>query len=302
MSDLFTKLEVAAWGGLVGAQGRLFLRIEDDLRRQFGLTHAEFEVLLRLCFAPSSRARIQDLAAASLLTRSGTSRVVERLVRAGHVERAGAEEDGRGAYAVLTKAGRDHFLTAARQHVALVRREFLSKFSAAELEQMASFWRRIEGREPPKEAPPRKPRARSKAGESVRDETDDDEVRKYNAAQRDAERAICDTLAERIDAGLDGAERKVWHRSPVWFLAGNPVVGYSVRKHDVQLLFWSGQSFDEPGLHPAGKFKAAELRLTDAAQLKTRDLRRWLQKAKTIQWDYANIVKRRGALEKLGDW
>jgi DNA-binding MarR family transcriptional regulator len=162
MSDLFTKLEVAAWGGLVGAQGRLFLRIEDDLRRKSGITHAEFEVLLRLCFATKSRARIQDLAAASLLTRSGTSRVVERLVRAGYVERAGAEEDGRGAYAVLTKVGREHFLTAARQHVALVRREFLSKFSDAELEQMASFWRRIDGHEPPREqAPPKPQRSRS---------------------------------------------------------------------------------------------------------------------------------------------
>src|SRR5262245_20037548 len=128
MSELFTKLEVAAWGGLVRTQGRLFQRIEDDLRRRFGITHAEFEVLLRLWLAPGSRARIQELARASLLTRSGTSRVVERLARAGYVERAGAEEDGRGAYAVLTKAGREHFLVAAQQHVALVRREFLSKF------------------------------------------------------------------------------------------------------------------------------------------------------------------------------
>ena len=147
MNDLFTKLEIAAWGGLVGAQGRLFLRIEDDLRRSFGITHAEFEVLLRLCFATRSRARIQDLASASLLTRSGTSRVVGRLARAGYVERAGAEEDGRGAYAVLTKAGRELFMAAARQHVALVRREFLSRFSDAELAQMASFWRRIDGPE-----------------------------------------------------------------------------------------------------------------------------------------------------------
>lgn len=130
----------------------------------------------------------------------------------------------------------------------------------------------------------------------------DQEVRKYNAAQNDAARTICDALAERIDAGLKGAESKVWHGSPVWFLEGNPIVGYAVRKKDVQLLFWSGQSFDEPGLHPEGKFKAAELRITDAAQLDARDLKRWLQKAKTIQWDYKNIVKRRGVLEKLGDW
>jgi hypothetical protein len=71
---------------------------------------------------------------------------------------------------------------------------------------------------------------------------------------------------------------------------------------DVQLLFWSGQSFDEPGLHPEGKFKAAEVRLVDTAQSNAEDLNRWLQKARNIQWDYKNIVARRGVLEKLGDW
>ena len=128
------------------------------------------------------------------------------------------------------------------------------------------------------------------------------DVSKYNAAQTDADRAICDELAEQIDGGLEGAESKVWHGGPVWFLEGNPIVGYWVRKKEVQLLFWSGQSFDEPGLHPEGKFKAAEARITDIEQIATRDLQRWLQKAKTIQWDYKNIVKRRGMLDKVGDW
>jgi hypothetical protein len=128
------------------------------------------------------------------------------------------------------------------------------------------------------------------------------DIRKYNAAQKDDARTICDALAGAIGAALKSAESKVWHGGPVWFLDGNPIVGYWVRKKDVQLLFWSGQSFDEPGLTPEGKFKAAELRISDAAQLKSRDLKRWLSKAKTIQWDYKNIVKRRGVLEKLGDW
>lgn len=128
------------------------------------------------------------------------------------------------------------------------------------------------------------------------------DIKKYNAAQRDDARAICAELAERIDAGLKGAESKVWHGGPVWFIDGNPVVGYWVRKSNVQLLFWSGASFEEPDLQPEGKFKAAELRITHAAQVKPRDLKRWLGKAKTIQWDYKNIVKRRGVLEKLGDW
>jgi hypothetical protein len=129
-----------------------------------------------------------------------------------------------------------------------------------------------------------------------------EDIRKYNAAQADAARTICDALAEMIDAGLKGAESKVWHGGPVWFLEGNPIVGYWVRKKDVQLLFWSGQSFEEASLHPEGKFKAAELRIAEKAQLKARDLKRWLRKAKTIQWDYKNIVKRRGVLEKLGSW
>lgn len=128
------------------------------------------------------------------------------------------------------------------------------------------------------------------------------DVRKYNAAQKDDARTICEALAEGIDAGLKGAESKVWHGGPVWFLVGNPIVGYWVRRKDVQLLFWSGQSFDDAALHHEGKFKAAELRITDAAQIKARDLKRWLRKAKSIQWDYKNIVKRRGVLEKLGDW
>ena len=129
-----------------------------------------------------------------------------------------------------------------------------------------------------------------------------EEIQKYNAAQSMGSREICCALAEAIDAGLKGTESKVWHGGPVWFIDGNPIVGYWVRKAYVQLLFWSGQSFEEPGLQPEGKFKAAELRITDAAQIKPRDLKRWLRKARTIQWDYKNIVKRRGVLEKIGDW
>ncbi len=143
MGEFFSKVESNAWGGFIATQSRLFQRIEEDLRRRFGITHAEFEVLLRLAMAPENRARIQDLAAKSLLTRSGTSRVVERLERAGHVTREEAEEDGRGAYAVLTATGKQHFFAAAKEHVVLVRREFLSHFSAEELETMAGFWNRL---------------------------------------------------------------------------------------------------------------------------------------------------------------
>lgn len=126
------------------------------------------------------------------------------------------------------------------------------------------------------------------------------EIGAYNRAQAADWPAICDLLAAEITAGLPEAEAKVWHGGPVWFLSGNPVVGYWVRKGSVQLLFWSGQSFDEPGLRPEGKFKAAEARIKDAGQIDSATLQRWLAKARAIQWDYKNIVKRRGVLEWLG--
>lgn len=124
-------------------------------------------------------------------------------------------------------------------------------------------------------------------------------IKDYNAAQPQAEKAICELLSMEIDKALLDAENKIWHGSPVWFLEDNPIVGYAVRKNNVQLLFWSGQSFDEPGLSPEGSFKAAELRIISPDQIVIEDLERWLDKAKTIQWDYKNIVKRRGVLERL---
>lgn len=143
MPDLFTPEERAAWGGFIVAQSRLFGAIEDDLKRHHGITHAEFEVLLRLWTADGGRMRIQDLAARSLLSRSGTSRAVDRLVRAGHLLREGAEEDGRGAYAVLTPGGRGHFEAAAEAHTALVRRMFLSRLEPSEIATLATIWKKI---------------------------------------------------------------------------------------------------------------------------------------------------------------
>lgn len=121
----------------------------------------------------------------------------------------------------------------------------------------------------------------------------------YNQQQVGANRAICELLATAIHTGLPNASNKVWHGAPVWFLDGNPIVGYAVRKQNVQLLFWSGQSFDEPGLHPEGTFKAAEARYTTAEEIDTEAVKHWLKKAQAIQWDYKNIVKRKGVLERL---
>jgi hypothetical protein len=123
--------------------------------------------------------------------------------------------------------------------------------------------------------------------------------RRYNAAQSPAEAAICERLAQLIDQHLPEAENKVWHAHPVWFLDGNPVAGYSRLKGCVRLLFWSGQSFDEPGLRPEGSFKAAESRYTAVEQIDESALARWLGKARDIQWDYRNLVRRKGRLDRL---
>jgi hypothetical protein len=125
------------------------------------------------------------------------------------------------------------------------------------------------------------------------------EILTYNEAQIDPYRKICNVLADLIDRELPEAESRIWHAHPVWFLEGNPIVGYSMLKNCVRLLFWSGQSFGEEGLTGQGKFKAAEIRYTSAEQINPVELTRWLVQSRTIQWDYKNIVKRKGRLERL---
>jgi hypothetical protein len=124
-------------------------------------------------------------------------------------------------------------------------------------------------------------------------------IEAYNKAQSIEEREICNALAREIDARLPEAENKIWHAHPVWFLEGNPIVGYDKLKNCIRLLFWSGQSFEEEALQKEGSFKAAEARYTSAGQINTKDLQRWLKKAKEIQWDYKNLIKRKGVLERL---
>ncbi len=102
-----------------------------------------------------------------------------------------------------------------------------------------------------------------------------------------------------IDENLPKAESKIWHRSPVWFLDGNPVVAYSKQKAGICLMFFSGQSFDEDGLEKEGSFKAAQIIYTNVGEINAKDLKRWLKKSQKIQWDYKNIVKRKGKLIRL---
>lgn len=126
------------------------------------------------------------------------------------------------------------------------------------------------------------------------------EIKAYNTKQTAEDKNICNLLAEEIDSNLKEDESKIWHSHPVWFLDGNPVVGYSKQKAGIRLMFWSGESFEEENLKPGtGKFKDASIFYTSVDQIKVKDLKRWLKKSKEIQWDYKNVVKRKGKLERL---
>lgn len=126
------------------------------------------------------------------------------------------------------------------------------------------------------------------------------DIQDYNSKQTVSDKEICDFLAKEINTNLKYTECKIWHAHPVWFIDGNPIVGYSRLKDGVRLMFWSGADFKEEKLIPGtGKFKDASIRYTEAKQINEGDLKRWLKKAKEIQWDYKNIVKRRGKLERL---
>ena len=126
------------------------------------------------------------------------------------------------------------------------------------------------------------------------------DIQSYHNKQNPDDKEICEWLAGIIDDKLDEAISKVWHAHPVWFLDGNPIVGYSKQKKGVRLMFWSGADFDEDALNVKGeKFKDASIFYNHVDEIHTKDLHRWLEKSKDIQWDYKNIVKRKGQLEKL---
>lgn len=148
-------------------------------------------------------------------------------------------------------------------------------------------------------SPAKAPARSARAGSARTAAALGDDVAKYHAALEEGARTICALLNREIRAVLKGADCKVWHGSPVWFLEGNPIVGYHKLKGCVRLLFWSGQSFEAPGLTAEGSFKAAEARYQSVSDVDTRALRRWLRESKLVQWDYQSIVKRKGRLVRL---
>lgn len=126
------------------------------------------------------------------------------------------------------------------------------------------------------------------------------DIQNYNNSQSESDRLICIKLSEIISVNLNDAESKIWHSHPVWFLNGNPIVGYSKQKKGIRLMFWSGKSFNEERLSIEGeKFQDASIFYNDAKEIDDEDMLRWLKKSEEIQWDYKNIVKRKGELIRL---
>lgn len=127
-----------------------------------------------------------------------------------------------------------------------------------------------------------------------------EEIQLYNEKLSAEERAVCDALMILIHTELPQADAKIWHAHPVWFLDGNPIVGYSTQKKGVRLMFWSGVDFVDHDQTVLGeKFKDASVFYTTTSEINTSQIVTWLQASKKIQWDYKNIVKRKGKLEKL---
>lgn len=126
------------------------------------------------------------------------------------------------------------------------------------------------------------------------------EIKAYNDSQTLDDKEICDRLSTVIEKAMAETESKIWHSHPVWFFNGNPIVGYSKQRAGIRLMFWSGADFEEDNLNARGeKFKDASIFYNNVSEIETEDLMRWLKKSKEIQWDYKNLVKRKGRLERL---
>lgn len=127
------------------------------------------------------------------------------------------------------------------------------------------------------------------------------DIKHYNNKLAGEEKEICELLAFEISKNLPESECKVWHAHPVWFLEGNPIVGYSKQKPGIRLMFWSGKDFGENDLNVVGKkFKDASVFFNYLTEVNSEDLRRWLEKSRQIQWDYKNLIKKKkGVLERI---
>jgi DNA-binding MarR family transcriptional regulator len=141
--DCLSDAELRAWRGLLRAHASLAKRLESRLEREHGLQLSSYEVLQHLIDAPAGRMRMCDLAEHAQLSRSGLTRLVDRLERDELLERCTCKHDARGAYACLTDRGRERLAAARGTHRAVVREHFVSHFSEPELETLGMMWERI---------------------------------------------------------------------------------------------------------------------------------------------------------------
>ena len=138
-----TGTELGAWRGLLRVHAALVRELDAELDAAHDLPLSSYDVLIYLQAAPGKRLRMAELADSVLLSRSGVTRLVDRLEREGLIVRDTCTSDGRGLYAVLTDEGEAMLARARPTHLAGVRERFLKHFSDAELRQLARFWERV---------------------------------------------------------------------------------------------------------------------------------------------------------------
>ena len=138
-----SRRELNAWRGMLGTQSALIARLDDELEREHGLPLTSYEVLLHLNEEPGHSLRMGELAERLFLSRSGLTRLIDRLAKAGLVEREVCESDRRGYYAALTPEGEQRFAEARPTHLRGVREHFLSKLEPEDLDALARAWERV---------------------------------------------------------------------------------------------------------------------------------------------------------------
>ena len=128
---------------------------------------------------------------------------------------------------------------------------------------------------------------------------DNIDIASYNGQLPAEQKAICELLMNEITSSLPNASGRLFHAHPAWFIDGNPIVGYDAAPGYINLLFWSGQSFDDAQLVARGKFKAAGISYGVIEAVNIDTLRSWLKKAQVVQWDYKNLRANAGELTKI---
>jgi DNA-binding MarR family transcriptional regulator len=138
-----SETELGAWRGMLRVHAALVKQLDAELSSAHRLPLSSYEVLLNLEAAPGRKRRMAELADSVLLSRSGMTRLVDRLEKDGLLRRDTCTDDGRGAYAVLTGKGAAALAEARHTHLGGVREKFLKQFDEGELRVLAEYWERV---------------------------------------------------------------------------------------------------------------------------------------------------------------